>query len=109
MQVCLVYTRIVHNTKTISKDMGHENKPGQRSCIFSKLPFSLLVFPDENNIEKLVGDMWGNYFDIKRIQRGFFPANFVKFLRTPFFTEHLWTTDPWFFHSFHCFFCHPVI
>ena len=37
--------------------MGHENKPGQRSCIFSKLPFSLLVFPDENNIAKLVGDM----------------------------------------------------
>ena len=57
MQVCLVYTRIAHNTKTISEDMGEENKPGQRSSIFSKLPFSLLIFPDENNIAKLVGDM----------------------------------------------------
>ena len=57
MQVCLVYTRIVHNTKTISEDIGEENKPGQRSSIFSKLPFSLLRFPDENNIAKLVGDM----------------------------------------------------
>ena len=26
----------------------------------------------------------------KRLQRRFFPVNFVKFLRTPFLIEHLW-------------------
>ena len=28
----------------------------------------------------------------KRLWYRGFPVNFVKFLRTPFFTEHLWTT-----------------
>ena len=28
----------------------------------------------------------------KRHRHGCFPVNFVKFLRAPFFTEHLWTT-----------------
>ena len=28
----------------------------------------------------------------KRLWHRYFPANFVKFLRTPFFVEHLWTT-----------------
>ena len=37
--------------------MGEENKPDQRSCIFFKLSFSLLIFSDENDIAKLVGDM----------------------------------------------------
>ena len=36
--------------------MGEENKPDQRSCIFFKLLFSLLIFSDENNIAKLVDD-----------------------------------------------------
>ena len=27
------------------------------------MPFSLLIFPDENNTAKLVGDMWGNCFN----------------------------------------------
>ena len=30
--------------------MGEENKPDQRSCIFKKLQFFLLIFSDENNI-----------------------------------------------------------
>ena len=41
---------------------GEENKTDQRSCIFSKL-FSLLKFSGENNIAKLVGDMWGYCFN----------------------------------------------
>ena len=28
----------------------------------------------------------------KRLWHRCFPVNFAKFLRTPFFTEHLWTT-----------------
>ena len=39
---------------------GEENKLEQRSCNFQKLPFSLLKFSDQNNIAKLVLDMWGN-------------------------------------------------
>ena len=37
--------------------VSEENKPDQRKCIFEKLPFSLLIFSDENNIGKLVDDM----------------------------------------------------
>ena len=37
--------------------MGEENKPDQRTCIFFKLSFSLLIFSNENNIAKVVGDM----------------------------------------------------
>ena len=36
--------------------LGEKNKPGQRSCIFKKLLFSLSV-SDINNVAKLVGDM----------------------------------------------------
>ena len=43
--------------------MGEENKPNQRTCIFFKLSFSLLIFSNENNIAKVVGDMWGNCFN----------------------------------------------
>ena len=32
----------------------------------------------------------------KRLWHRCFPANFVKFLRTVFFTEHLWTADRFF-------------
>ena len=42
--------------------LGEKNKPGQRSCIFKKLLFSLSI-SDINNIAKLVGDMWGNCFN----------------------------------------------
>ena len=42
--------------------LGEKNKPGQRSCIFKKLLFSLSV-SDINNVAKLVGDMWGNCFN----------------------------------------------
>ena len=34
-------------------DQGEKNKPYQRSCIFLKLPFSLLMFSNENYIAKL--------------------------------------------------------
>ena len=37
--------------------MGEVNKPDKQSCNFFKLPFSLLIFSDENDIAKLVGDM----------------------------------------------------
>ena len=37
--------------------LGEENKPDQRSCIFKKLLFSLLIFSDENIIVELVGNM----------------------------------------------------
>ena len=37
--------------------LSEENKTDQRSCIFLKFLLSLLIFSDENNIEKLVGDM----------------------------------------------------
>ena len=42
--------------------LGEENKPDQRSCFFWKLLFSVLIFSNENNIAKLVGDAWGNCF-----------------------------------------------
>ena len=37
-----------------------ENQLDQRSYNFQKLMFSLLKFYDENNIDKLVVDMWGD-------------------------------------------------
>ena len=46
--------------------MGEVNKPDKQSCNFFKLPFSLLIFSDENDIAKLVGDMWGNCFNKTR-------------------------------------------
>ena len=38
----------------------------------------------------------------KRLWHRCFPANFVKFLRTSFFTEHLWTADRFFFDWRNC-------
>ena len=43
--------------------LGEENKPDQRTYIFLKLLFFLLIFSNENKVAKLVGDMWGNYFN----------------------------------------------
>ena len=40
--------------------LSEENKSHQRSCIFLKLPFPLLIFSDGNNIAELDGHMWGN-------------------------------------------------
>ena len=37
--------------------LGEENKPDQRSCVFKKLLFYLLIFSDENIIVELVGNM----------------------------------------------------
>ena len=39
----------------------------------------------------------------KRLQSRCFPVNFAKFLKTPFFKEHLWTIASGFFHSLNCF------
>ena len=63
---------------------------------FKKLPFSVLIFSDENNIAKLAFDMWGNCSNrlwysletsnsfLKSLQHRCFPVNFAKFLRTSF-------------------------
>ena len=57
-----------HRKEKYKRDMhrpsfpSEENKPVQRSCIFWKL-FSLLILFYENNVEKLVGDMWGYSFN----------------------------------------------
>ena len=71
MQTCLLYMEIIHNvteSKNISvtfKKPGffseEKNKLDQKSVL--KIAVSLLIFSDENNIAKLVGDMRGNCFD----------------------------------------------
>ena len=38
-----------------------------------------------------VAEAWACNFIKKEIWHWYFPVNFAKFLRTPFFTEHLWT------------------
>ena len=38
----------------------------------------------------LCQSLFGSNFIIKRLQHKWFPVEFAKFLRAPFFTNHLW-------------------
>ena len=70
--------------------------PPVAASIFKKLPFSVLIFSDENNIAKLAFDMWGNCSSrlwysletynsfLKSLQYRCLPVNFPKFLKTSF-------------------------
>ena len=68
MQTCLLYIEIIQNFKNISviyKDQfSWEKKTSltKEVAFFWKLLFSVLIFSNENNIAKLVGDAWGNCF-----------------------------------------------
>ena len=43
----------------------------------------------ESLLKNIAGPQAGNFI-IKRLQDKWFPVEFVKFLRAPFFTNHLW-------------------
>ena len=89
--------------------------PPVAASIFKKLPFSVLIFSDENNIAKLAFDMWGNCSSrlwysletynsfLKSLQYRCLPVNFPKFLKTSFLQKTSEQLVLYFFYSFYCF------
>ena len=56
-----------------------------RSCSVKKLFLEILQNSQENTCARAPATLWK-----KRLWHNCFPVNFAKFLRTSFFTKHLW-------------------
>ena len=58
-------------------------------CGISLLPEKKVLFFSILQKQSFRGFLWPVTLFKKRLWRRYFPVNFVKFLRTPFLTEHL--------------------
>ena len=72
MQKCFLYVELIHNVtrrknvSVICKDLVSwvkETSLTKEVAFPKKVAFPLLIISDENNIGKLVADMWGNCFN----------------------------------------------
>ena len=69
---------VIQNISKENISMVKKNKLDQKSCIFYKLLFSLLIFSDRNNIAKLVGDISGNCFNICQLLYNWIRMNIIS-------------------------------